>query len=733
MLEIVAETLNSVLILIQRKHLLTINHLGSEMEKYTLVITEKPDAAERIASALDVKGKPRKMKNRQVPYYIAKRNKDIVVVPALGHLYTVVAESKGRSQYPVFSFKWAPRYAAERNASHIRTWLGVIAELAKNADAFIDACDYDIEGSIIGYNILKYACEGKEQVSKRMKFSTLTTEELEKAYTEPLPHLDFAQVEAGLTRHEVDWLYGINLTRALTITAKKTSGQYATLSTGRVQGPTLKFLAAREEAIKTFVPTPYWEIRAQAEMDGQTFEAEYEKEKIDTKKEAEAILNACRGKDGKVEKINVRRFPQPPPFPLDLGALQAEAYRLFGYTPSRTSKIAQHLYLDALISYPRTSSQKLPPTIGYETILKNLGKTPKYHQLTAELLARPKLIPTQGKKEDLAHPAIYPTGNLAQKTLESSESNILDIVIRRFMAVFAEPAIRQAVEADITVDDYHFFLRGQQTLKRGWLNFYNSYARSEEVRLPPMKEEERIHIRKIMLEDKFAKPLPRYNPSSVLKKMEQQKIGTKATRADIIQTLYDRKYIRDERITVTDLGFVILEVLEGYCPTVVSIRLTRELEEKMNHIQMNSEKREKVLKDTIQILEPVIETLKKNEKAIGQQLSTAVRASKLEERTISTCPVCKTGKLLILRSKKTGKRFAGCSNYFEGLCKASFPLPQQGTIKPLGRNCHACSWPTVQVRTKGRRSWTLCLNPRCSLKEEWRKKIEVQNMCQRSQ
>jgi DNA topoisomerase-1 len=702
------------------------------MERYTLVITEKPDAALRIASALDVNEKPRRMEDRRVPYYVAKRDRGIVVVPALGHLYTVVAEKKGRNYYPVFDFKWVPRYAAEKQASHIRTWLEVISKLAKNADDFIDACDYDIEGSIIGYSILKYACEGKEQISKRMKYSTLTKEELEKAYTKLLPHLDFALVEAGLARHEVDWLYGINLTRALTTTAKRSSGQYATLSTGRVQGPTLTFLATREKAIKTFVPTPYWTIRAQAEIDEQTLEAECEKEKIDTKKEAEAIVNACQWKDGRVEKIDARQFQQLPPFPFDLGALQVEAYRLFRYTPSRTLKIAQHLYVDALISYPRTSSQKLPSAIDHEAILKNLNKSAKYRQLTTELLSRPQPKPTQGKKEDPAHPAIHPTGNLPQRTLDNSERNILDLVIRRFMAVFAEPALRQTYEADITINGYHFFLRGQQTLKKGWLRFYYPYAKPEEAKLPPIKEGEQICIRKIVLEDKFTKPPPRYNPSSALKKMEQQEIGTKATRADVIQTLYDRKYIRDERITVTDLGFTILEVLEEYCPTIVSIRLTRELEGKMNGIQMNSEKREKVLKDTVQILEPVIETFKKNEKAIGQQLSDAVRASKLEERTIGTCPICKTGKLLILYSKKTGKRFAGCSNYFKELCKASFPLPQKGTIKPLGKGCRACSWPTVQARTKGRGSWTLCLNPKCPQKQEWRKKVEVQNMHQRS-
>jgi DNA topoisomerase-1 len=120
--------------------------------------------------------------------------------------------------------------------------------LAKDADNFIDACDYDIEGSIIGYCILKYACGNKEGISKRMKYSTLTKEELEKSYAEALPHLDFALIEAGRTRHEVDWLYGINLSRALTIAAKDWSGKYATLSTGRVQGPTLRFLSGKEKA-----------------------------------------------------------------------------------------------------------------------------------------------------------------------------------------------------------------------------------------------------------------------------------------------------------------------------------------------------------------------------------------------------------------------------------------------------------------------------------------------------
>jgi DNA topoisomerase-1 len=700
----------------------------ANMEKYTLIITEKPDAAQRIASTLDAQGKAKKMEHNGVPYYVAKRDKEIVVVPALGHLYTVAAERSGRNYYPVFSFKWVPRHLAEKGAKQTRKWLETISKLANDADMFIDACDYDIEGSIIGYCLLKYACNNKERISKRMKYSTLTKEELEKSYAELLPHLDFALIEAGRTRHEVDWLYGINLSRTLTIAARDWSGKYATLSTGRVQGSTLRFLVAREKAIRCFVPTPYWSIKAEIDIDGSIFEAGYEKKIIETKMEANTIVDDCKGKNGKTEKIDVKKFQQMPPVPFDLGALQSEAYSLFGYAPMRTSNIAQRLYLDALISYPRTSSQKFPPAINYETILKNLNKVPEYKKLAEELLAKTELKPNEGKKEDPAHPAIYPTGKLPERVLDTSERNIWDLAIRRFMAVFGEPAIRQSIKVHINVNGHRFYLRGRQTLKEGWLRFYGPYVRSEEVLLPKIEEGQTINIKKVILEDKFTKPPPRYNPSSLLKKMEEAEIGTKATRAAILQTLYDRKYARDERIIVTDLGFEVLEVLEKYCPMVVSIKLTRELEEKMNKIQVNDEKRENILLEAVEILKPATDELKEKEKIIGEQLSNAIKKAKLEERTIGICPICNTGKLMIIYSRKTGKRFIGCTNYFKGLCKASFPLPQKGTVRPLGKNCRGCGWPTVQVRMQGRHPWTLCFNPKCPLKEERRKKIELQNL-----
>jgi DNA topoisomerase-1 len=691
--------------------------LSGKTEKYTLIITEKPDAARRIASALDSHEKAEMVEERGVPYFVARRNGEIVVVPALGHLYTVAGERTERNYYPVFSFKWVPRYEVEKKAKRVRQWIQTITELAKDADSFVDACDYDIEGSIIGYCVLKYACDNKEQMSKRMKYSTLTVEELKKSYNELLPHLDFALIEAGCTRHEVDWLYGINLSRALTLAVKNSSAGYATLSTGRVQGPALKFVVKREKAIRSFVPTPYWEIKAQVEIDGQVLYAEYQKRTVDTKKEANAILDACKGNNGQIEQADLKQFQQSPPLPFDLGGLQKEAYDIFGYTPKRTSSIAQRLYLGALISYPRTSSQRLPRSIGYEAILKGLSRTSQYSKHAKELLAKHELRPHEGKRDDPAHPAIYPTGKLPDRTLMSSEAKVWDLIIRRFMAVFGEPAVRQSIKAQISINGYLFIIRGKRTLKEGWLHFYRPCARSEENFLPPMKNGQTVAVKIVSVLSKFTSPPPRYNPSSLLRKMEKTEIGTKATRADIIQTLYDRKYVLDESMRATDLGLEVLEVLESNCPTVVSTKLTKELEERMNRIRLSVERRENVLAQTVQVLKPALDELKRKEKLVGEKLSRAIRKARLEKRTVGPCPNCKTGKLVILRSRKTSKRFIGCTNYFKGLCKTSSPLPQSGSVRPLKRNCSGCSWPVVQIRAKGRRAWNLCTNPKCPLKE----------------
>jgi DNA topoisomerase-1 len=692
------------------------------MENYTLIVTEKPDAAKRIAQALDCQGKPKALRENGVPYFVAQRERILVIVPALGHLYTIVQEKGKRSNYPVFDFKWAPRHQVERDAKEIRKWVETFSKLSHDADEFMSACDYDIEGSLIGYCILKYACGDKDASAKRMKFSTLMKTELIQAYIQPLPHLDFALIEAGRTRHEVDWLYGINLSRALTLATHHWSGRYSTLSTGRVQGPTLHFLITREKTIRSFVPTPYWRITAEAEILNSVVEAEFEKKRIKTKVKADAVVYACAGKTGEITNVDVRTVHQKPPVPFDVGSLQREAYSLFGYTPRRTLAIAQRLYLGALISYPRTNSQKLPPIIGYRKILSSLKKKSSYTKLASKLLENEELKPREGAKDDPAHPAVYPTGNLPEKPLSIPERRVWDLIVRRFMAVFGEPALKESLTAHLDVSGHSFFLRGRWILKEGWIQYYTPYVGSKEVLLPPLKEGDTVRLRRVNREDRFTSPPPRYNPSSILKKMEELGIGTKATRADIIQTLYNRGYVREERITVTELGFDVINILCRYAPDVTSAQLTQELEAKMEQIQNNSMKRETILAEVINQLKPQLEYFKENEEAIGEALSKATKKTQAQERVVGKCPTCGTGDLAIIYSRTTKKRFIGCANYFKGLCSTSFPLPQRGTVKPTKSRCKFCGWPQVLVWLRGRKPWNMCFNPDCLSKAKRREK-----------
>jgi DNA topoisomerase-1 len=677
----------------------------------TLIITEKPDAALHVAEALSGKGKPKKMSVGDVPFFeVHVGEQRVLVCSALGHLYAVAAKGgEARSQYPVWDFAWKPKHLVERGQRRQERWIQSISKISREADRFINACDYDLEGSLIGYTILKYACEGADKKAQRMKFSTLTARELREAFAKVTPELDFALAYAGMCRHEVDWLYGINLSRALTQSALKASKRYSTLSTGRVQGPTLRFVVERERGIETFVPAPYWILRAIVNVDGELIEAECEVERFNVKAEAEQTIGDCAGKMGVVEQLESRIYPLPPPTPFDLSVLQAEAYRHFGFAPRFALSIAERLYLDQLISYPRTSSQKLPPSIGYEEVLRGLSQTMAYRPHVTMLLSG-TLVPHEGKKDDPAHPAVYPTGNIPKRSLDSPEHKIFDLVVRRFLATFSKTATRQSEKATIKVGKHSFYLQGSRTLEKGWISSYSPYAKFEDKTLPPLEEGQQVAITEITLEAKYTQPPPRYNPSSLLKEMEEAEIGTKATRADIIETLYERGYVKDQRMSATPLAFRVSEILANYCPKVIDVTFTRELETKMEQIELGKETRERVVLETVDYLRPIIEGLKLKEDEIGTELTSTIREMKLAEITLSVpCPKC-GGNLVVIRSRQSGKRFIGCSGKWKTNCAFTLPLPQFGALTLLDKRCPECGFQMVQVRSKGRRPMISCSN-----------------------
>ena len=368
-----------------------------------LIITEKPSSAIKVANALADKA-PKKVGSRQSSYFELTHNgKKIFVTSAVGHLYGLVEEEKNGWNYPVFGIKWQASYKGNKDLAYVKQYVDTITKLAKQADEFTIACDYDVEGEVIGFNAIRFACKQKD--ANRMKFSTLTKGDLVKSYESKMPHLDWGQAYAGETRHKLDWFYGINLSRALTASVKA-AGSFKVMSAGRVQGPALKMLVDREKEIQAFVPEPFWQISLDGVYEKNNVEAWHVDDKIFNEKRVGEILQKVEGqKEGKITEIKRTKRNQAPPTPFNLTDLQSESYKLFKITPKNTLAIAQKLYLAGVTSYPRTSSQKLDPKLGFAKIMKDLGKQPPYEGFCTELL-KTELKPNNGKKNDPAHPAI---------------------------------------------------------------------------------------------------------------------------------------------------------------------------------------------------------------------------------------------------------------------------------------------------------------------------------------
>ena len=173
---------------------------------YELIITEKPNASKMIADAL-ADGKPVKKSVNRVPYYELKhKGKEIVVGCAVGHLYGLTeTEKKKGFKYPTFDIKWAPTSETNKGAEFSKKYLDMLKKLSKGADTFTVATDYDIEGEVIGLNIIRFACKRKD--ARRMKFSTLTKPDLVNSYENASPHIDWGQAEAGETRHNLTKIF----------------------------------------------------------------------------------------------------------------------------------------------------------------------------------------------------------------------------------------------------------------------------------------------------------------------------------------------------------------------------------------------------------------------------------------------------------------------------------------------------------------------------------------------
>ena len=677
---------------------------------YELIITEKPNAALKIAQSI-AEGKPLKKNNKGVPYYeITRGSKDIVVGCAVGHLYTVTEKEKKKGwTYPVFDLEWGESGEAKKESAYTKKYLATLKKLAKEATEFTVATDYDIEGEVIGLNVMRYACKQKD--ANRMKFSTLTKPDLIEAYEKKMNHLDWGQAIAGETRHFLDWMYGINLSRALTLSIKHSKGMHKILSSGRVQGPALKIIVDKEKEIEGFKPEPYWELVLNGSVKNGGLTALHTENPFWNKEKATTILDKTKPeKIGKVKNVTKSEFRQAPPTPFDLTTLQTESYRTHGISPSDTLNMAQTLYLDGAISYPRTSSQQLPPAIGFKKIIQEISKQEKYVTECGMLLKKSGLNPNNGAKTDPAHPAIYPTGIMP--TVKGREQMVYDLIVRRFLATFGDPAVRETVKIDIDVKNEIFVAKGTTTKEKGWHELYGNYAKQKEEELPRTVIGEEVTIIEISMLDKETQPPKRYTPASIIKELEKKELGTKATRSNIIDNLYQRGYLTDKAIKATNLGIKTVETLEKYCPEILDEELTRNFEIEMDQIRENKKKEEDVLSEAKAVLTKTLTHFKANEKMIGESLFEATRETDRKMAHVGKCPIC-DGSLMLKRGKYGS--FIACDKYPK--CSITFKLPGNALFKPSESICEKCNHPMITIIQRGKRPREVCINPECSSKE----------------
>jgi len=684
------------------------------VKSYRLIISEKPQAALRIATAL-AESKIKKI-SKKGAYWLefTRGNERIVVVPAVGHLLVLNTIRGEGWDYPEFDTEWVPTFS-RKGSEFTKKYYENIRFLVKNAESFVIATDYDTEGEVIGYNILRFLCNQND--AKRMKFSTLVKDDLIEAYENVVGHIDHGQAEAGLTRHYLDFHWGINTTRALTLAMKDfMKNAFVVVSSGRVQSPTLKILADKEIEIKKFIPVPYWQLILKWLHDKKVIEAVYEEDKIWKKDKASRILEECKNKDAIVKDLEKKKHKDLPPLPLDTTNLQTEAYRCFGFSPRQTMSVAEALYNQALISYPRTASQKLPAKIGYKKILQGLSKIKEFKEISQELLSKP-LKPREGKKTDPAHVAIYPTGEMP-KGLTNQQRNLYRLIVKRFFSVFGQPAIRESTKVILSVNKHIFISSGTRTISPGWYRYYDEFVKLGEQLLPELKKGQVLKVKDLKMEEKETQPPKRYSQASIIREMEKLGLGTRATRAGILQTLYDRGYVEGRSIEVTDFGQKVVQILDEHCPRIISVELTKKFEREMELVEEGKKEREEIIEASKVVLIEILEDFKKNQDKIGESLSKAYISFKREQKFIGKCPECK-GDLRIITSRRTGKRFVGCSNYKNG-CRFSTPLPQSGSIKGLNKACDICGFPLIAVRF--RRKWfTSCTNMKCPSKENQNK------------
>lgn len=704
-----------------------------------LIITEKNNSAKKIAEILSG-GEAKADATYKVPFYTWGEGDDAQMTVGLkGHVLNP-AFPEGYSNWQETDPKTLidAELVVEPTDKNV---VKAVKKLAKTADDIVIATDFDREGELIGLEALREALEvnpelvdgdlvGSEGPAvKRARYSALTKDEIERAFGD-LDELSYPLAHAAQTRGEIDLIWGATLTRAVSLATRRFGSNF--LSVGRVQSPTLGLIVERELERRAHVPVPFWEVFAKFSHPDGSFEAHHKTDKFWEKAEAEAAL-AATDSPAKVTALSKRKNTRKPPAPYNTTAFATDASSRLGITPSRAMRIAEDLYMDGFISYPRTDNTVYPPSLPTRELVASLVRIPEFS--AAKGLLDGELTPTRGKKETTDHPPIYPTQAVYPNALEGAHRRVYELIARRFLATFSEPMITESARADIEAGSEQYFVRGSIVVDPGYAAIY-TYARSADNELPALQEGQELDLDGApWMDEKETQPPSRISQGKLLEMMEELGLGTKATRPDIIQKLYDRGYVYNNPPEPSETGIAMYKAFKDHVLRMATPEMTAELERDMDEIAAGKVSRDEVLKISRDMLHGTYDDLF----AKREDLAKVIWAGMDEDKYIGPCKVCEEAgrahedgspNRLRIIEMRGGKRFVGCEGYNRddpedpNACHFSRPLPGRGyELWRFEERCSVCEQtPRLKVKAFRGRPWNLCLNDDCPTMVEMREK-----------
>ena len=731
-----------------------------------LIVTEKNDAAGQIARLLSDSGKPKADKVYDTPVYRFRRGgEDCVTIGLRGHIlqpdfppelkfndeegwFGVTAEGEvlpadvpdGLARPPYDTKRkpylkdgidikgwkiaslpylvWAPIEKTPAEKGIIRS----LKNLAKKADSVVIGTDFDREGELIGSDALRQIREVAPDVPvSRARYSAFTKAEIDHAFNN-LVELDQDLADAGESRQYIDLIWGAVLTRYLT--TARFSGFGNTRSAGRVQTPTLALVVERERERMAFKPEDYWVIFGEASHgEDDPFKVSHTTARFWDKDAADAAYaNVAQAKEARVTAVERKSRTQRPPAPFNTTSLQAAA-AAEGISPARAMRLAESLYMDGLISYPRVDNTVYPSSLDLKDCVRTISKIPQYAPTCKALLSQPKLTATRGKQETTDHPPIYPTGAADPEKLQPAAWKLYNLIARRFLATLMGPATIEGTKVTFDVNGEPFQASGNVLADPGFRSIY-PYGLKKDDQLPELHEGDVCDVEKMDLLAKQTEPPARYSQGKLIQEMEKRGLGTKSTRASIIDTLYQRKYLKNDPCEPSQLGMAIIDALNTYAPRITTPEMTSELEDDMTKVAEGTDTQTQVVTHSRALLAGMMDGLIEHTEDLSEAIADAVTA----DAKIGVCPKC--GRDLVVKtSAKTRGSFAGCMGWPD--CDVTYPLPQ-GRIEALEGEaavCPNCGAPRIKVQPFRQKAYETCINPACPTNREPDVEVGVCHAC----